>query len=81
MGRTWAGLEVWTARQDVELPEMLFEAARSLADEVDSSPDASPLWGRCLDALRLLHEPEVQATAWNVAVRDGLPRVRHDRSG
>jgi hypothetical protein len=43
-GRTRAGLEVWIARQDVELPEMLVEA-RSLADEVDLAPGASPLWG------------------------------------
>jgi hypothetical protein len=69
-GRTRAGLEVWIARQDVELPEMLVEAARSLADEVDRVPDASPLWGRYLDALRQLHEPEVQAKAWSAAVRE-----------
>jgi hypothetical protein len=56
IGRTRAGLEVWLARQDVELPEMLVEAARSLADEVDREPKASPLWGRYLDAARQLHE-------------------------
>jgi hypothetical protein len=60
---------VWLARQDVELAEMLVEAARSLADEVDSAPDASPLWGRYLDALRQLHAPEVQAKAWSAEMR------------
>jgi hypothetical protein len=69
MGRTRAGLEVWLARQDVELPEMLVEAARSLADEVDREPEASPLWGRYLDAVRQLHEPEVQAKAWSAEMR------------
>jgi hypothetical protein len=70
IGRTRAGLEVWLARQDVELAEMLVEAARSLADEVDREPEASPLWGRYLDAVRQLHEPEVQAKAWSAAVRE-----------
>jgi hypothetical protein len=69
IGRTRAGLEVWLARQDVELPEMLVEAARSLADEVDREPEASPLWGRYLDAVRQLHEPEVQIKAWSAEVR------------
>jgi hypothetical protein len=69
MGRIRAGLEAWVARQDVDLPEMLVAAARSLADEVDSVPDASPLWGRYLDALGQLHEPEVQAKAWSAEVR------------
>ena len=77
-GRTRAGLEVWITKQDVELPEMLVEAARSLADEVDRVPDASPLWGRYLDALRQLHEPEVQAKAWSSAVREIVPVVAVD---
>jgi hypothetical protein len=65
MGRTRAGLEVWIARQELELPESLVAAARSLADEVDREPDASPLWGRYLDALRQLQEPMAVATASN----------------
>jgi hypothetical protein len=63
MGRTRVGLEVWIANQNVELPEMLTEAARSLADQVDRDPDRSPLWGRYLDCLRQLQEPEQQAVA------------------
>jgi hypothetical protein len=69
MGRTRAGLEAWIARQNVELPEMLVAAARSLADEVDRDPDASPLWGRYLDCLRQLQEPKQRAVAWNDEVR------------
>jgi hypothetical protein len=68
MGRTRAGLEVWISKQ-IDLPEMLVEAARSLADQVDRDPDRSPLWGRYLDALRQLQEPEQRATAWNDEVR------------
>jgi hypothetical protein len=63
-GRTRAGLEVWIARQTVELPESVVEAARSLADEVDKEPDCSPIWGRYLECLRQLQEPEQQAIAW-----------------
>jgi hypothetical protein len=41
MGRTRAGLEVWLAKQEtLELPELLVDAARSLADEVDREPEA-----------------------------------------
>jgi hypothetical protein len=70
MGRTRAGLEVWLARQEtLELPELLVEAARSLADEVDREPEASPLWGRYLDAVRQLSEPAAVATAWNEDMR------------
>ena len=69
MGRTRAGLEVWIAKQNLDLPEMLVAAARSLADEVDRDPDASPLWGRYLDCLRQLQEPEQQAKAWNDELR------------
>jgi hypothetical protein len=66
MGRTRAGLEVWIAqREGRDLPASVIEAARSLADQVDHDPDASPLWGRYLDCLRQLHEPEQQAIAWN----------------
>ena len=68
MGRTRAGLEVWISKQ-IDLPEMLVEAARSLADQVDRDPDRSPLWGRYLDALRQLQEPEQRAVAWNDEVR------------
>jgi hypothetical protein len=56
MGRTRTGLEVWISKQ-IDLPEMLVEAARSLADQVDRDPDRSPLWGRYLDALRQLADP------------------------
>src|SRR5215203_3665226 len=53
MGRTRAGLEVWIAQQEGrDLPASVVEAARSLADQVDGDPDASPLWGRYLDCLR-----------------------------
>jgi hypothetical protein len=68
MGRTRAGLEVWLARQDVELPEMLVEAARSLSDQ-DLDADRSPLWGRYLDCLRQLQEPEQRANAWSDELR------------
>jgi hypothetical protein len=44
-GRARAGLETWLA--DVgELPTVLVEAARVLADQVDAEPSDSPLWGR-----------------------------------
>jgi hypothetical protein len=64
MGRTRAGLEAWIARQELELPASLVEACRSLADEVDREPEASPLWGRYLDALRQLQEPAYVAAEW-----------------
>jgi hypothetical protein len=65
-GRARAGLEAWIAeKQGWDLPSSVVEAARLLADQVDGDPDHSPLWGRYLDCLRQLHEPEQQAVAWN----------------
>jgi hypothetical protein len=80
MGRTRAGLEVWIAKQDVELPEMLVESARSLADEVDSVPDASPLWGRYLDTLRPVARTGGAGQGVELGGPRDLRRVRHDRS-
>jgi hypothetical protein len=51
------------------------EVARSLADQVDLDPDASPLWGRYLDCLRQLHESEQQAVAWNHEVERVYERL------
>jgi hypothetical protein len=46
--RARAGLESWLEeRRDV--PSVLVESARALADEVDARPGDSPLWGRYLD--------------------------------
>jgi hypothetical protein len=75
MGRTRAGLEVWLAEQTVALPESLVSAARSLADQVDHDPDASPLWGRYLDCLKQLHEPVHEAQAFDAELRRVVEQV------
>jgi hypothetical protein len=67
--RARAGLEAWLeTRSDV--PSVLVESARALADEVDARPGDSPLWGRYLGCLRQLTAPEVEAQAWNAEVRE-----------
>jgi hypothetical protein len=52
-GRARAGLEAW-AFGAPEAPAALLEAARLLADQIDSRPSDSPLWARYIDLLRLL---------------------------
>jgi hypothetical protein len=66
--RARAGLEAWLEDQR-DVPSVLVESARVLADEVDARPGDSPLWGRYLDCLRQLTGPEQQAIAWNDEVR------------
>jgi hypothetical protein len=66
--RARAGLEAWIGTR-TDVPSVLVESARVLADEVDARPGDSPLWGRFLNCLRQLTEPELEAAAWNVEVR------------
>jgi hypothetical protein len=61
VGRARAGLEMWAAKHAGEPPEVLLSAARQLADEVDREPQSSPLWGRYLQCLQQLAQPEIEA--------------------
>jgi hypothetical protein len=63
-GRVRQGLEAWLADQVSEPEQLVVEAARALADEVDRSPRNSPLWGRLLALYETLLAPVRQAAAW-----------------
>jgi hypothetical protein len=45
-------------------------AAQQLADEVDHEPQSSPLWGRYLQCLQQLAEPEIKARAIQGEMRE-----------
>jgi hypothetical protein len=68
-GRARAGLERWLAEQDWRSPAVLVESARLLADQVDTDPSQSALWGRYVALLAEVVTPAVQERAFNDEVR------------
>ena len=72
-GRALAGLEAWASQFGAgDLPQVLLEAARALAAEVDKAPTASNLWGRYAEVVRQLTD---HVEALRNEVRDELAPI------
>jgi hypothetical protein len=64
--RVRAGLERWLReREGDDLPPVLIESARVLADQLDHARNASPLWARYTTVLMELITPQLEARAWS----------------